>query len=781
MLNSKVINEIQDFRRKPNEFIKNIKENENEKEDINAVTQKLSSCGNLNKRIRDLKYSKNLSELGSMISDIYKSKPVDRVNYAGYGIKQYIQFSKLYDFGLFITLIPKNKTSIIFEFMINPEDHRNIFIKFLMDDEIKYFGVANEKVNDIFYSSFQVIIFGKIDIKENQIESSKMLCVTESNRPLSSSVSMKSDCLLNEKKPFLFDSPTDSDRKTIVFDKTDQIDKYSQRDPIFRRKSPYDKNKEKSKLNNKIYDNSNYKTNVEKISDNKYKIIDKKVYDKNNYKSNDEKVYKKKENEISDKKRIHIEKEEDSSKINKKLKFNETPIKKINKENKDNNVIINSSKANKSFYKKDNKDDEEEEKNNYYKREVRNKILSKSGVDDSTLDTKNENVIKINKNLNPSLIKLKVDDKVNSNSKNKSAQKGKEYNISDKFREAKKDDKKVKIEAPNYKIKDKPLKLIDRLIQSGLEEKKKKDLKILKEKRDKLFNDLTIRVDKLKQKAKIPIFDLDSYVMLKKIGNGTYATVFEVSIIASKEKYALKKIIATNIEEAECYFNEFELIHNNPHDNIIKAYSANMKCLDSTTIAVFFLLELAQCDWDAEITRRQKLRKYYKEEELIDILFQLTDALCFLQNKKYSHRDVKPMNVLIFDNYKTYKLADFGEAKKVRIRKAISTLRGTEDFMSPILFNGAMANKEDITHDTFKSDVYSLGACFVYACCLDYDFLSKLRHTKNKTEMNTVLSIKFKNRYSDTFVSLLIEMMEYDEQKRMDFIQLKKYINKLFS
>ena len=100
-------------------------------------------------------------------------------------------------------------------------------------------------------------------------------------------------------------------------------------------------------------------------------------------------------------------------------------------------------------------------------------------------------------------------------------------------------------------------------------------------------------------------------------------------------------------------------------------------------------MELAVYDWEHEIRKHLEQRQNYKEEELIDILKQIVGALKFMQaEKKIAHRDIKPQNILVFENgnKKEYKVADFGEAKEVKISKQLNTLRGTELYMSPALY-----------------------------------------------------------------------------------------------
>jgi serine/threonine protein kinase len=199
--------------------------------------------------------------------------------------------------------------------------------------------------------------------------------------------------------------------------------------------------------------------------------------------------------------------------------------------------------------------------------------------------------------------------------------------------------------------------------------------------------------------------------------------------------------------------------------------------LDQTTYSLYVLMEISSGDWDSDIKKHLSKKKSYTEKELICILRQLTDALLFMQQKlKISHRDIKPQNVLLFGDG-VYKLADFGEAKESKISKEINTLRGTELYMSPALYSGLKNESNDVNHDPYKSDVFSLGFCFIYAAALNFKLLYQLRDVYNSNQMNQILKQQLKKKYSDTFIDILSHMMEVDESLRYDFSHLMEAIN----
>ena len=294
-----------------------------------------------------------------------------------------------------------------------------------------------------------------------------------------------------------------------------------------------------------------------------------------------------------------------------------------------------------------------------------------------------------------------------------------------------------------------------------------------------LFNHINKRIQGILDRCKIPVFNVEDYMFDRKLGEGGYAIIFAVYKMDDEtcKEYAMKKIIARTLNEIDKFTKEFELVHSCAHPNIMKIYGICIRMLDQTTYSLYVLMEISSGDWDSDIKKHLLKKKSYTEKELINILRQLTDALLFLQQKlKISHRDIKPQNVLLFGDG-VYKLADFGEAKESKISKEINTLRGTELYMSPALYSGLKNESNDVNHDPYKSDVFSLGFCFIYAAALNFKLLYQLRDVYNSNQMNQILKQQLKKKYSDTFIDILSHMMEVNESLRYDFSHLMEAIN----
>ena len=290
----------------------------------------------------------------------------------------------------------------------------------------------------------------------------------------------------------------------------------------------------------------------------------------------------------------------------------------------------------------------------------------------------------------------------------------------------------------------------------------------------------TIEQENLKVTPLMTI-NVDDYRIKQNIGEGSFGIIYSAENIMTKEKFAMKKIILNSDEDINLFKSEFELVNKFPHKNIVTIYGLCNKTLDFSTKVLYILMELAISDWDKEIKNRLKLNSFYKEQDLINLLKQIVLSLSFLQEKGISHRDIKPQNVLIFAN-NSYKIADFGEAKEVKqANKQMETLRGTELYMSPILFTTLRnSQNNNVIHNAFKSDVFSLGYCILYAATLSFKVLYDLRNVTNQKYVINIIKTYLSKKYSVKFVEFVSKMVDVNESSRFDFIELNKYLKENF-
>ena len=286
------------------------------------------------------------------------------------------------------------------------------------------------------------------------------------------------------------------------------------------------------------------------------------------------------------------------------------------------------------------------------------------------------------------------------------------------------------------------------------------------------------KISQLSKESIIPIFNDKDFRYIRPIGEGAYGLIYLVENIHNRKQFALKKILCKDLYEIMKHKNQLELIYSMKHKNIMEIYNLQYKYLDNTTYAIYVLMERAQNDWSIDIRKRIINKKPYKEQEIVNILKQVVSALSYLQKKNIAHRDIKPQNILLFQG-NIFKVADLGEAKNIHnINNKQMTLRGSELYMSPSLYTRHKYNRKDVFHNAFKSDVFSLGFSTLYAMQLNLKIIENIRELNNmKIIINSIYKDMGKRIYSDKLMKIIFRMIEVDENKRYDFIELEKELN----
>ena len=561
-------------------------------------------------------------------------------------------------------------------------------------------------------------------------------------------------------------------------------------------KGRFDNDEKIENINDKIN-----KLKIEEDNDTKGKLeedeIKSKLNDEEEDFSNDDENLMRKETKGKIEKDIELDDDEDNSmEIIKKETKGKIELDESNSKNDDDN---NSQKYEDNTFGK-LVEDKDNRKNTYEEEETNGKLDNSVSEDDKIEKNKNEKINKENKfkmqkihennedeNEDESADKNKKDEnnegsegnedkdkdnnEENENSQNSESSVSNETSKKKQSEDSKKKDESEsqKTESSDEENEDK----FDSLPSPTNIKKKARESLILSS--DIIIQSVLISQDKLNSlasKINIPTIDENDYDYIKSIGEGTYGIVYLVQNKKTLEQFALKKIVCRDYNELIKHKNELELNYSIRHKHILSLCGIQFKYLDETTSSIYVLMELAQIDWSKEIKRRMLAKKYYKEFEIVAILKQIIQGFLFLQEKNISHRDVKPQNILLFPN-NVYKIADFGEAKSIKNVAQQNTLRGSQLYMSPVLYKGYKFNQKNVLHNPYKSDVFSLGYCLLYAICLNLKVLESLR------ELTTMRSIKscvnkylVNHQYSDKLMNIIYKMIEPNEDQRLDFEDL---------
>jgi len=199
------------------------------------------------------------------------------------------------------------------------------------------------------------------------------------------------------------------------------------------------------------------------------------------------------------------------------------------------------------------------------------------------------------------------------------------------------------------------------------------------------------------------------------LGQGAYASVQTCVNIYTEVEYAVKIIDKTVPTHSRSrVFKEIDLFHHcQGHQNII-----NLIEYFEEPEKFYLVFEKIT---GGQLLDRISTRKYFTEEETVDIVRDIAAALEFLHSKGIAHRDLKPENILCVygDSLTPVKLCDFDLGSGIKFHSGggagsdttplLHTPVGSAEFMAPEIVEAFIEDtEEDFKYDK-RCDLWSLG------------------------------------------------------------------------
>lgn len=187
------------------------------------------------------------------------------------------------------------------------------------------------------------------------------------------------------------------------------------------------------------------------------------------------------------------------------------------------------------------------------------------------------------------------------------------------------------------------------------------------------------------------------------LGRGSFSIVYLGVYIGqtnwrlvNKQKVAIKIMKTNNMTpKAKSILCDevsvMEMIKVDPHPNIVGCYD-----VITGNNEIYIIMEY--CD-SGDL--RGILKKPIKEKFAQFYFCQLANGLKYLSRHNIIHRDIKPRNILLTDNRKILKIADFGFATNFKNQSLHETICGSPLYMAPEIMNNNMYNNQ--------TDLWSIG------------------------------------------------------------------------
>lgn len=194
---------------------------------------------------------------------------------------------------------------------------------------------------------------------------------------------------------------------------------------------------------------------------------------------------------------------------------------------------------------------------------------------------------------------------------------------------------------------------------------------------------------------------LGQYILLEQLGEGGMAKVYNAFDSRMERNVAIKVILPSK-RSSRTFLEQFEMeakaLASLTHTNIVKVLNYGVE-----NDQPFLVMEYIPGG-----TLKEAANQKLPWQTAAAILAPIARALEYVHRQQIVHRDVKPSNILLQDDFRPM-LSDFGilkllETKEEKVSSAIGVGVGTPEYMPP---EQGMGKEVD-----FRADIYSLGLVF---------------------------------------------------------------------
>jgi len=183
---------------------------------------------------------------------------------------------------------------------------------------------------------------------------------------------------------------------------------------------------------------------------------------------------------------------------------------------------------------------------------------------------------------------------------------------------------------------------------------------------------------------------LDKFRILRRLGEGGFATVYAAQDMIEDRKVALKIPDSRYIQDQQSL--------DDLHREVRIMAKLNHPCVlplkDARFIDGHFVMSFPMGDE----TLADRLCRRIARATAIDLITQMVSAVAYAHSHNVLHRDIKPDNFVLFAGNRL-QLTDFGLA---RIQRGGHTASGSGTI-------GYMSPEQAMGHPNYRSDVFSLG------------------------------------------------------------------------
>jgi len=264
---------------------------------------------------------------------------------------------------------------------------------------------------------------------------------------------------------------------------------------------------------------------------------------------------------------------------------------------------------------------------------------------------------------------------------------------------------------------------------------------------------------------------MENFVIINKIGEGAYSSVYTVKRIEDDQIYALKKvkIQSLSLKEKQNALNEVRILASVNSPFVISYKESFIDEIDQTLCIVMEYAD--EGDLFQKITLYKKLHVTFEENDVWKIFIQITKGLHDLHSYNILHRDLKSANVFLFRDG-TAKLGDLN-VSKIAARGLGCTQTGTPYYASPEVWRDNPYN--------LKSDIWSLGCLCYEILMLKTPFRAETMEGLYRKVMKgkyPEISKKYSNKF-DYVISYMLQLKPEERPTTGDILKIPEVMEKI--
>uniref|UniRef100_A0A2C9JUE3 Protein kinase domain-containing protein n=1 Tax=Biomphalaria glabrata TaxID=6526 RepID=A0A2C9JUE3_BIOGL len=228
----------------------------------------------------------------------------------------------------------------------------------------------------------------------------------------------------------------------------------------------------------------------------------------------------------------------------------------------------------------------------------------------------------------------------------------------------------------------------------------------------------------------------------KMLGQGATSTVYMGRNKKTGEEVAIKVFNQQSYHRPYAVqMREFDVMKKLSHENVVKLLTIEEELPSRARVIV-----MEYCTHGSLYNLLDQPENSFglSEEELLNVLKQVTAGVKHLRDNDIIHRDIKPGNILRSvapDGTSVYKLTDFGAARELQQDEEFISLYGTDEYLHPDMYERAVLRRAKGQQFGVYVDLWSLGVTFYHAATGNLPF-RPYGGRRNKETMHMITAKK---------------------------------------